>query len=73
MGDIVTIDVKDNGTGFVAGSGGNGAGADPGFGLTAMRQRVERLAGTLQIESEPGGGTAVCATLPAIPIDQSHD
>lgn len=37
------------------GSGPNGAGADPGFGLTAMRQRVERLAGTLEIESEPGG------------------
>ncbi len=73
MGDIVTIDVKDNGAGFVAGSGANGSGADPGFGLTAMRQRVERLAGTLEIESEPGGGTAVCATLPAIPIDASHD
>ena len=73
MGDIVTIDVKDNGTGFAAGSGSNGAGADPGFGLTAMRQRVERLAGTLEIESEPGGGTAVCATLPAIPIDAARD
>jgi signal transduction histidine kinase len=72
MGDIVTIDVKDNGAGFETGSGTNGAGADPGFGLTAMRQRVERLAGTLEIESEPGGGTAVCATLPAIPIDPSH-
>ena len=73
MGDIVTIDVKDNGTGFAIGSGTNGARADPGFGLTAMRQRVERLAGTLEIESEPGGGTAVCATLPAIRIDPSHD
>ena len=73
MGDIVTIDVKDNGTGFAAGNGTNGGRADPGFGLTAMRQRVERLAGTLEIESEPGGGTAVCATLPAIPIDPSHD
>ena len=73
MGDIVTIDVKDNGTGFAPGSGPNGAGADAGFGLTAMRQRVERLAGTLEIESEPGGGTAVCATLPAIPIDASNE
>ena len=71
MGDIVTIDVKDNGAGFEIGSGTNGGGADPGFGLTAMRQRVERLAGTLEIESEPGGGTAVCATLPAIPIGPS--
>jgi len=69
MGDVVTIDVRDNGNGFMPDSGPNGVGADPGFGLTAMRQRVERLAGTLEIESEPGGGTAVCATLPAIPID----
>ncbi len=72
MGDVVTIDVKDDGNGFVPGSRPNGAGADAGFGLTAMRQRVERLAGTLEIESEPGGGTAVSATLPAIPIDPSH-
>ena len=73
MGDVVTIDVRDNGTGFTPVHATNGAGADSGFGLTAMRQRVERLAGTLEIESEPGGGTAVCATLPAIPIDPSHD
>jgi len=31
-----------------------------------MRQRVNRLAGQLEIESEPGAGTAVSATLPAI-------
>ena len=40
--------------------------AAPGFGLTAMRQRVSRVAGTLAIESEPGGGTAVSARVPAI-------
>ena len=34
-----------------------------GFGLTAMRQRVEGLAGTLEIESEPGGGTAISACI----------
>jgi signal transduction histidine kinase len=32
-----------------------------------MRQRVGRLAGTLEIESEPGAGTAVFAGIPAIP------
>jgi len=73
MGDVVTIDVRDNGTGFTRGTGRHGANGDAGFGLTAMRQRVERLAGTLEIESEPGGGTAVCATLPAIPIAPTHD
>jgi signal transduction histidine kinase len=38
-----------------------------GFGLTAMRQRVEGLAGTLEIESEIGTGTAISASMPAIP------
>ena len=38
-----------------------------GFGLIAMRQRIEDAAGTLQIESEPGGGTAICASVPVAP------
>jgi signal transduction histidine kinase len=63
MGDVVTLDVRDDGTGF-AGPGRNESGG--GFGLIAMRQRVNRLAGQLEIESEPGAGTAVSASLPAI-------
>jgi signal transduction histidine kinase len=39
--------------------------ANGGFGLVAMRQRIENLAGTLQIESEPGSGTAISACIPA--------
>jgi len=39
-----------------------------GFGLMAMRQRVEGLAGTLQVESEPGGGTVISACVPAVPF-----
>jgi len=38
-----------------------------GFGLIGMRRRVGRIAGRLEIESSPGEGTAVCATVPAIP------
>jgi signal transduction histidine kinase len=63
MGDVVTLDVRDDGTGF-AGPGRSESGG--GFGLIAMRQRVNRLAGQLEIESEPGAGTAVSASLPAI-------
>jgi hypothetical protein len=29
-----------------------------------MRQRIEALAGTLQVESEPGSGTAISACVP---------
>jgi signal transduction histidine kinase len=62
MGDVVTLDVRDDGVGFdpVATPCGEG-----GFGLTAMRQRVQELGGTLEVESEPGGGTAISASVPA--------
>jgi len=66
MEDLVTLDVRDDGVGFEPGARrADGAG---GFGLTGMRQRVQRLAGRLEIESEPGGGTAISATVPAIPV-----
>jgi signal transduction histidine kinase len=63
MEDVVTLDVRDDGSGFQ--QNGN-PWPDGGFGLTAMRQRVNRLDGRLEIESEPGGGTAVSARVPAI-------
>ena len=53
------------------GNSANGSQASGGFGLIAMRQRVSRLAGQLEIESEPGAGTAVSASLPAIPLGES--
>jgi signal transduction histidine kinase len=66
MGDVVTLDVRDDGVGFDAQR------PEPahsgGFGLHGMRQRVARVAGTLEIESEPGGGTAISARVPAIPV-----
>jgi signal transduction histidine kinase len=70
MGDVVALDVRDDGVGFDGSSGARGQGRDAGFGLTAMRQRVSRVAGTLSIESEPGGGTAISARVPAIVAQQ---
>lgn len=58
LGDTVALDVRDDGRGF------DPAGPSAGFGLVAMRERIEQLAGTLQVESEPGGGTAVSASVP---------
>jgi signal transduction histidine kinase len=71
MEDLVTLDVRDDGRGFTQpgnGSAGGGSVHEGGFGLIAMRQRVNRLAGQLEIESEPAAGTAVSASLPAIPL-----
>jgi signal transduction histidine kinase len=65
MEDVVTLDVRDDGAGF---DRAEPSPADGGFGLIAMRQRVSRLAGQLEIESEPGAGTAVSASVPAIPL-----
>jgi signal transduction histidine kinase len=66
MEDVVTLDVRDDGAGF----DGLASPAVGGFGLIGMRQRVHRLAGQLAIESEPGEGTAVSATLPAIGVGE---
>jgi signal transduction histidine kinase len=74
MEDVVSLDVRDDGAGFVppaVPAASNGSPAGGGFGLIAMRQRVSRLAGQLEIESEPGTGTAVSASLPAIPLGGS--
>jgi PAS domain S-box-containing protein len=50
----VTLDVCDDGVGF------DPDGAFPGhLGLRSMRERVERLGGTLQIESAPGKGARI--------------
>jgi signal transduction histidine kinase len=67
MEDLVTLDVRDDGIGFDPNVKRANGYTNGGFGLAGMRQRVQRLAGRLEIESEPGGGTAVSAAVPAIP------
>jgi signal transduction histidine kinase len=59
MEDIVTLDVRDDGVGFDPG--------DDGYGLTGMRQRVTGVGGELAVESAPGEGTAISASVPAVP------
>jgi signal transduction histidine kinase len=67
MEDLVTLDVRDDGVGFDPNAKRTNGSTSGGFGLAGMRQRVQRLAGRLDIESEPGSGTAISATVPAIP------
>jgi signal transduction histidine kinase len=58
-GDAVVLEVADDGVGFAA------DGAFPGhLGLRSMRERAERVGGTLAIESAPGAGATVCARVP---------
>ncbi|MGH4033668.1 sensor histidine kinase [Actinomycetota bacterium Odt1-20B] len=65
MDGEVTLDVRDDGTGFdpLAVPARSGTG---GFGLDGMRARAERVAGSLTVESEPGHGTAVSARVPLV-------
>lgn len=66
LDDVLAVDIRDDGIGFDPGSplpspppGGAG-----GFGLRAMRERVAESGGELAVESAPGQGTVVAATLP---------
>ena len=62
-GDVVAV-VRDDGQGFEIGTQ---AGPRQGhFGLAGMRERAERLGGTLDIDSAIGQGTAVRASVPAV-------
>jgi len=75
----VALDVRDDGRGFdpdrLAELTTDSAHKDEndvpsgGFGLVAMRQRIEGLSGRLQVESEPGAGTAISACVPAEPTE----
>nr|WP_225953784.1 sensor histidine kinase [Kibdelosporangium phytohabitans] len=60
MEDVVVLDVRDDGTGFDPGEAS-------GFGLTAPRQRVRLLSGTVEVESAPGA--AVSVAVPLIEVD----
>ncbi|PAU44212.1 hypothetical protein CK936_36125 [Streptomyces albireticuli] len=58
----VTLDIYDDGVGFTPGRGP--ADGRRTFGLHGMRERIAELGGTLTVESAPGEGTAVAATVP---------
>ncbi len=60
--DQLRVVIADDGQGFTPGSQRNGT-ARP-LGLTSMRERVESLGGTFQVQSQPGAGTQVTATIP---------
>ncbi|WP_347109347.1 sensor histidine kinase [Paenarthrobacter sp. S56] len=59
----VTLDVFDDGRGFDPEAVPEPSAAG-GYGLRAMRQRVEQLGGQLSVESSPGEGTIIAAQFP---------
>lgn len=65
MDDVVVLDVRDDGVGFDPGTAPGPAADGSGFGLTAMRHRIARVAGEVTIESGAGRGTALSIVVPA--------
>jgi signal transduction histidine kinase len=61
MGDVVMLDVQDNGVGI---NGAAPSAFSGGYGLQAMRERAEALGGTVEIENEPTVGTTVVVSIP---------
>lgn len=73
LDDTVALDVADDGRGFPAPEPGGTrdplGDPDPlrGHGLPAIRARLRQLGGTLAIESTPGEGAVLTATIPLTP------
>lgn len=67
-GDSVRLDVVDDGVGFDVAAPDRRAGhpepAAGGYGLRASKERLRELGGGLDVESSPGEGTAVSASVP---------
>jgi signal transduction histidine kinase len=63
LDDLVLLDVRDDGAGF------DPREAASGFGLTAMRERLLAVDGTLEVESGDGEGTAINASVPSVPAE----
>lgn len=60
----IRLDIVDDGIGFDPASIGARPAGLGHIGLDAMRQRAYEQGGSLSVESEPGGGTAVSVALP---------
>jgi len=81
MHDVVSLDVLDDGAGFEAhcqtpaAVDGEAPRADgSGSGLSAMRRRLVQVGGSLAIESAPGDGTTVSASVPALHrVDEGNE
>ncbi len=58
-GGRLHLSIRDDGRGF------DPAAATSGHGLASLRQRAAKLAGTIRIDSRPGGGTRIDLEVPA--------
>jgi signal transduction histidine kinase len=64
-GSDVVLQVADDGVGFDPPAARERAAATGHLGLRSMAERIQTAGGSLEITSEPGGGTRVVLRLPA--------
>jgi len=59
-GDVLTVEVTDNGPGFNVGQ----TRSSSGFGLKGLSERAKNIGGWLDVSSTPGKGTSITLTVP---------
>ena len=62
--DDIYINVKDDGVGFEPPAEGFDSGKTKGFGFFSIRERLNYIGGSVEIESKPGYGTQVTLVAP---------
>jgi len=60
--ELIQLSIKDDGVGFYAENATSSAAGH--FGLLGMRERAEKIGGSLTILSKPGSGTRINVTVP---------
>jgi len=68
----VSIEVTDNGIGFVMNHAMSGQ-SRPSWGLLGMQERAALLGGAMKIESQPGQGTAVQISIPYLLQNENEE
>ena len=67
-GSQVTLQVQDNGVGFIPG----GTRKPTSLGLVGLRERAQLLKGSVSVDSAPGRGTTVRASIPVRDTGSAH-
>lgn len=62
--NLAVLIIEDNGSGFDPDNRRAAAGANGGLGLLGMQERTALVGGTLEVESQPNGGTTIYARVP---------
>lgn len=65
--NMVRVRIEDDGRGFDVAEAIKSQNRPRGLGLLGMKERVELVAGTLEIRSRPGGGTRIDIEIPSRP------